>query len=79
MASQDTSRKVLAHAAALVGIEALAERFRISERVLRHYLTGYELIPDPLFLQAVDVIIERLPQPGPRPQATPQPDERDEP
>ena len=66
MASQDTSRKVLARAAALVGVEALAGRLQISPRALRHYLTGYELIPDALFLRAVDVIVEQLPEPGRR-------------
>src|ERR1051325_338096 len=49
LASQDTSRKVLARAAALVGIDALARRLQISARVLRHYLTGFELIPEHLF------------------------------
>jgi hypothetical protein len=63
VASQDTSRKVLARAAAIVGVEALAERLQITTRVLQHYLTGYELIPDVLFLRAVDVIIEQLPEP----------------
>jgi hypothetical protein len=65
VASHDTSRKVLAHAAAQVGVAALAERLQISERVLHHYLTGHELIPDELFLRAVDVIIEQLPAPKP--------------
>ena len=65
MASHDTSRKVLAHAAAQVGVAALAERLQISERVLHHFLTGHVLIPDELFLRAVDVIIEQLPAPKP--------------
>ena len=65
VASHDTSRKVLAHAAAQVGVAALAERLQISERLLHHYLTGHELIPDVLFLRAVDVIIEQLPTPKP--------------
>lgn len=65
VASHDTSRKVLAHAAAQVGVAALAERLQISERLLHHYLTGHELIPDELFLRAVDVIIEQLPAPKP--------------
>ena len=63
MALRDTSRKVLAHAAAQVGVAVLAERLRISERLLHHYLTGHDLIPDELFLRAVDVIIEQLPAP----------------
>ena len=52
---------MLARAAALNGVEALAERLQVSARVLRHYLSGYELIPEHLFLKAVDVIIEHLP------------------
>src|SRR5436853_6139510 len=71
MASHDTSRKVLAHAAAQVGVPALAERLQISQRVLHHYLTGHELIPDELFLRALDVIIEQLPEPKPRASARP--------
>ena len=78
VASRDTSRKVLAHAAAQVGLPALAARLQVSERILRHYLTGHELIPDELFLRAVDVIIEQLPQPQPgasvRPAASPNPE-----
>ena len=65
VASHDTSRKVLAHAAAQLGVAALAARLQISERLLHHYLTGHELIPDELFLRAVDVIIEQLPAPKP--------------
>jgi hypothetical protein len=65
VASHDTARRVLAHAAAQVGVAALAERLLISERLLHHYLTGHELIPDELFLRAVDVIIEQLPAPKP--------------
>lgn len=69
MASHDTSRKVLAHAAALLGVAALAERLQISERLLHHYLTGHDLIPDELFLRAVDVIIGELPAPEAPPSA----------
>ena len=71
MASHDTSRKVLAHAAAQVGVPALAERLKISERLLHHYLIGHELVPDELFLRALDVIIEQLPEPKPRASARP--------
>jgi len=71
VASRDTSRKVLAHAAAQVGVPALAERLQISERLLHHYLTGHDLIPDELFLRAVDVIIAQLPPLAPDPSARP--------
>jgi hypothetical protein len=59
--SIDTSRKVLAHAAAQLGVAALAERLQISTRTLQEYLTGGALVPDEVFLGAVDVIVERLP------------------
>ena len=71
VASHDTSRRVLAHAAALVGVAALAERLQLSERILHHYLTGHSLIPDEVFLRAVDVIIEQLPAPKRQPSAQP--------
>ncbi|MFN2644160.1 MAG: hypothetical protein ABR570_04150 [Burkholderiales bacterium] len=62
MDSIDTSRKVLAHAAVQIGVGSLAERLRISARTLHEYLTGTALIPDEIFLGALDVIIERLPE-----------------
>jgi hypothetical protein len=62
--SIDRSRKVLAHAAAQVGVARLAERLHITERALRDYLTGTTLVPDEVFLRAVDVIVERLPEPA---------------
>src|ERR1041384_2727824 len=71
VASHDTSRRVLAHAAALIGIAALAERLQPSDRILHHYLPGHGLIPDEVFLRTVDVIIEQLP--APKRQASAQP------
>lgn len=63
--SQDTSRKVLAHAAAQIGgIEALARRLGLSARVVGRYLRGEELIPDRLLLLAVDVIAEQISDPA---------------
>ena len=56
----DTSRKVLAHAAVQIGVAELAERLRITPRTLHEYLTGSVLVPDQIFLRAVDVIVERL-------------------
>jgi hypothetical protein len=62
MSTQDVARKVLARAAAYMGgPEALAAKFQLSPRVLQHYLTGSERIPDALLLQAIDVILEKLP------------------
>ncbi len=63
MAGQEVARKVLAAATARVGgIEALASRLEVSQRVVRHYLEGNEPIPDSLLLSAIDLIIEGLPQ-----------------
>ena len=60
MSAQDVARKVLARAAAyLGGPEALAAKFRLSPRVIQHYLTGNERVPDSLLLQAIDVILEQ--------------------
>ena len=53
---------VLARAAAkLGGVESLAERLKISQRLLRYYITGAEPVPDVLFMGAVDVILEEAP------------------
>ena len=68
--SIDTSRKVLAHAAARIGVQALAERLQITTRTLHEYLTGGALVPDEVFLRALDVIVERLPE-LPNPSAPP--------
>jgi hypothetical protein len=73
MAGQEVARKVLAAATARVGgIEALASRLEVSQRVVRHYLEGNEPIPDSLLLSAIDLIIEGLPQPESAQQSQPQ-------
>jgi len=55
-------RRVLARAAAkLGGVESLAERLEISQRLLQYYITGREPVPDVLFMRAIDVILEEEP------------------
>lgn len=58
MATRDISRHVLERAAAQAGGEqALATKLGIGLRVLQLYLKGERLVPDALFLQAVDLIL----------------------
>ena len=55
-------RRVLARAAAkLGGIEPLAERLGISQRLLQYYISGREPVPDSLFLRAIDIILDDVP------------------
>jgi hypothetical protein len=58
LATRDISRQVLQRAAAQAGgEEALAAKLGIGLRVLQLYLKGERLVPDALFLQAVDLIL----------------------
>lgn len=62
MDSSVTARRVLARAAVLVGgVGFLAERLELTQRQLTDYLTGAEPIPDEIFLAAIDVVLEELP------------------
>ena len=57
-----TARRVLARAAVLLGgVGLLAERFELTQRQLADHLTGAEPIPDALFLAAIDIVLEELP------------------
>jgi hypothetical protein len=57
-----TARRVLARAAVLLGgVSALGERLELAQRQLTDYLTGAEPIPDELFLAAIDIVLEELP------------------
>ena len=57
-----TARRVLARAAVLLGgVTALGERLELAQRQLTDYLTGAEPIPDELFLAAIDIVLEELP------------------
>lgn len=52
-------RRLLEHAATLTGgVEKLAEKLAISERLLEHYLSGAGAVPDALFVRLVDVLVE---------------------
>jgi hypothetical protein len=62
VAGSDVSRQILARAAAqLGGVEALASRLRVSPRVVEHYISGHELVPDALLLQVIDVVLDGHP------------------
>ena len=64
MDSTVTARRVLARAAVLLGgVSALGERVDLAQRRLADYLTGAEPIPDELFLAAIDIVLEELPDP----------------
>ena len=57
-----TARRVLARAAVLLGgVAALGERLELAQRQLTDYLTGAEPIPDEIFLAAIDIVLEELP------------------
>jgi hypothetical protein len=59
------TRQVLARAAVrLGGVEALASRLEISQRVLKLYIEGNEAVPDSLLLRVIDLILEEVPDPG---------------
>lgn len=45
------------------GVAQLAGRLNIGPRLLGEYLTGARTIPDALFLAAIDVVLEELPEP----------------
>ena len=60
--SSVTARRVLARAAVLLGgVSLLGERLELTQRQLADYLTGAEPILDDLFLAAIDIVLEELP------------------
>jgi hypothetical protein len=61
--TQAVARHVLARAAAKVGgVAKLASRLNLSQRVLTWYVHGDLTVPDALFLKALDMILEELPE-----------------
>ena len=63
--TETVARHVLARAAAQVGgVAELAARLNLSSRALREYVTGRLAVPDALFLRALDVVLEELPEAG---------------
>jgi hypothetical protein len=64
MDSSVTARRVLARAAALLGgVDRLAGRLNLTQRQLGELLTGGTPVPDALFLAAIDIVLEDLPEP----------------
>jgi len=60
---EGVARHVVERAAAKVGgMAALASRLDLRPRVLRWYVTGQLNVPDALFLRALDVLLEELPE-----------------
>ena len=65
MKTDAVARHVLARAAAKVGsVAELASRLNVRPRALHHYVTGQLVVPDALFLRALDVLLEELPDKG---------------
>ena len=63
--TEAVARHVLARAVAKVGgVAELASRLSLSPRVLHYYVTGRLVVPDALFLRALDVVLEELPEAG---------------
>ncbi len=61
--TEAVARQVLARAVAKVGgVAELASRLNLSPRALHHYVTGRLVVPDALFLRALDVALEELPK-----------------
>jgi hypothetical protein len=46
----------------LGGVRQLAERLELTQRQLADHLTGAEPVSDELFLAAIDVVLEELPE-----------------
>ena len=59
MSAPEAKRRLLEHAATrLGGVEELAKKLGISERLVNLYLTDAEPLPDSLFLLIVDLIAD---------------------
>ena len=70
MDSSVTARRVLARAAVLLGgVERLAGRLNLTQRQLSELLRGSTPVPDALFLAAIDIVLEDLPEPRARARA----------
>ena len=55
-------QRVLSRAAAKMGsVEALATHLQLNRRLLMAYLTGDEPVPDVVFLQAIDLLLDEMP------------------
>ena len=61
--TEEVARHVLARAAARVGgVGTLALRLNVRPRALHYYVTGQLVVPDGLFLRALDVLLGESPE-----------------
>ncbi len=60
--TEGVARHVLARAAVKVGgVAQLASRLNVRPRALHGYVTGHLVVPDALFLRALDLLLEEPP------------------
>lgn len=64
-------RRLLEHAVTVVGgVEQLAEKLAISQRLVEHYLSGAGAVPDALLVRLLDVLVEHWRPDGSAPPPT---------
>jgi hypothetical protein len=57
--SSSTARLLQAAAEVVGGEKALANELGISEKLLSKFMADFISLPDPLFLRAVDIVLDR--------------------
>jgi hypothetical protein len=57
--TSNTVRLLQAAADVVGGEKALARELGISEKLLSRFMTDFVSLPDPLFLRAVDIVLDR--------------------
>ena len=57
--TSNTVRLLQAAAEVVGGEKALAKELGISEKLLSRFMTEFISLPDPLFLRAVDIVLDR--------------------
>ena len=57
--TSNTVRLLQAAAEVVGGQKALARELGISEKLLSRFMTEFISLPDPLFLRAVDIVLDR--------------------
>jgi hypothetical protein len=57
--TSNTVRLLQAAADVVGGEKALARELGISEKLLSRFMTDFISLPDPLFLRAVDIVLDR--------------------
>jgi hypothetical protein len=63
-------RRVLLAAVDRAGVDEVVLKLRISRVMLRQYLTSDLPLPEPLFLRAVDIVLDGLPATNVNPPAS---------